>query len=114
MFWRKRARLHADEFKKTWFGAASKNGFRIELRRPYYIDYIEGSKHYSIFFEPKGLRHGLIVYHRDTTGLENASPQRVQSVVANVVRALEFLEWEIDLVPAVETATTTNSSCDEA
>ena len=97
LWWRKRP--HAVEFRKTWGGAKSRKGFRIVLRRNHWVDYFDDGQSCSVFFELMGKRHGLILYRGDTRGFDGLSTEAKDRIFANIVRGLEFLDWDIDLAP---------------
>lgn len=93
MFWR---RKWQGEFRKTWFGAESREGFAVEIRSKNWIDHISGGKRRRVFAEPMGSRDGWIMYRSSREGFEGLSEARIAEIYAQLSRALQFLGYAID------------------
>ena len=96
MFWRR----YKGEFRKTWFGAESREGFRIEIRSKNWIDHIQERTRRRVFAEPMGRRNGWIVYAspKNCKGFEKLTRERTSQIFDDIRRALEFLGYEVDMV----------------
>jgi hypothetical protein len=97
VFWR---RKWQGEFRKTWFGVESREGFAVEIRSKNWIDHLSYGIRRRVFAEPMGLRNGWIVYRSATNrhGFDGLPEVRIAEIYQELSRALRFLGYAIDWV----------------